>query len=203
MNAPSTLLRPLAPRRPLLRPATALAASVPEYPAEFPIPDRQPYAYSVDMGVIRSEMAAGNARQRRAYRVMPHAFGLSFHLRFEELTLWQNWVNAYGYSWFLCPVSTMYAGLPPEPENLRYEVLRFTGNLDVQSEGWDWAAVSVAAELAPDAEAANPGPGAAGWIISGTPATPSGAAWYIGGTPGEPSPGVVAGGTPALPSGFA
>jgi hypothetical protein len=199
MSGSDTLLRPLAPRRPLARPTTALAASVPEYPLQFPIPDRQPYAYQVDMGVVRSEMAAGNSRQRRAFTIMPHALGLSFHLRIEELYFWQSWVNAYAYSWFLCPVSTMYAGGPPEPENLRLEVLRFTGNLDVQMEGWDWVAVSVPAELSSDAQAMQPPGGLGGWIVGGTPAAPS-PDWVLAGTPAAPSPDWVLSGTPEFPA---
>lgn len=186
--------------RPLARPATALAASVPEYPLQFPIPDRQPYAYQVDMGVVRSEMAAGNSRQRRAFIVMPHQLGLSFHMRVEELYFWQSWVNQFAYSWFLCPVSTMYAGAPPAAANMRLEVLRFTGNLDVQMDGWNWVAVSVPAELSADAQATVPPFGDGGWIIGGTPGAPDNGAWYIGGTPAAPARDTVTAGTPAFPA---
>lgn len=181
----------------------ALAASVPRYPAEFVIPDREPYAFAVDMAVIRSEMAAGNARQRRAYRIMPHALALSFHMRIEELYLWQNWVNEYAYTYFLCPVSTMYAGGPPVAGNIRYEVLRFTSDLAVQMEGWNFVGVQVSAELANDAQTDNPPIGVGDWIIGGTPRAPNSALWYVAGTPGNPSnQNRVNAGTPAFPSAF-
>lgn len=185
---------------PIPFPQTALAANVPRYPRDFVIPDRQPYAYGVDMGVVRSQMAAGNARQRRLYNIMPHAFGLSFHMRIEELFLWQAWVNAHAYSWFTLPVSTMYAGTPPTPSNIRYEVLRFTSDLAVTMEGWNWVSVAVSAELAPDAFANLPPIGVGPWIIGGTPGDPNSAQWVIGGTPAAPSPEFAIGGTPAVPS---
>lgn len=172
---------------------------LPVYPRMFPVPDRTPYGYAVDMGVIRSEFAAGNSRQRRAFRVMPHALALTFHMRFEELTSWQNWVNVYAYGWFHCPVSTMYAGAPPNGANLRHELLRFTGNLAIQSEGWDWIGVSVSAELSPDAFAQNPGWGLGGWIIGGTPKAPA-LDWIIGGTPAAPSLDTITAGSPGIPA---
>lgn len=192
----------LSPADPIPRSPSALAASVPRYPADFPIADREPYSYRVDMGVVRSEMAAGNARQRRAYSIMPHSFALSFHMRVEELYLWQNWINAHGFAWFLCPVSTMYAGSPPAAANLRYEVLRLTSDLQVSMNGWDWVGVTVAAELANDAQAINPPIGLGGWIIGGTPAAPS-TDWIIAGTPAAPSPVWVLAGTAEFPSSLA
>lgn len=194
MNAPTP---PFAPSRPFPRSTSGMAATAPAYPATFVIPDRQPYSYSVDMGIIRSEMAAGNARQRRAFTNMPHALSLSFHMRIEELWYWQNWVNTYAYSWFLCPVSTMYAGGPPAPSNLRYEVLRFTSDLQVAMDGWDWVAVTVAAELSANAESHID---FGDWIIGGTPAAPNSDLWHIGGTPADPSPEWALAGTPARPS---
>lgn len=182
------------------KPPGPMAAAVPSYPEIFVIPDRQPYSYKVDMGVIRSEMAAGNARQRRAYRIMPHALALSFHMRIEELYLWQNWINEFAYSYFLCPVSTMYAGGPPVAGNIRYEVLRFTSDLQVQMEGWDWVSVQVGAELSNDAQANNPPIGINPWIVGGTPAAPNSALWYVGGRPLSPSPAWATAGTPAFPS---
>lgn len=178
------------------------ADGFPAYPLDFPIADRVPYSLGVDMGVIRSEFAAGNARQRRLYRAMPTALALQFHMRFDALYLWQNWINANGFDWFYCPVSTMYAGGPPNPDNMRYELLRFTGDLAITADGWNYAAVTVTAELSPLAEAMNPGGASGGWIIGGTPASPSGG-WIIGGTPITPPPDTITGGTPAFPSSLA
>ena len=182
-------------------PMTTLAGDVPTYPANFVIADRQPYGYVVDMGIVRSEMAAGNARQRRVFRNMPHALALVFHMRIEELFLWQSWVNAFAYSYFTCPVSTMYAGGPPVADNIRPEVLRFTSDLQIAMDGWDYVAVTVSAELAADAFALAPPVGIGGWIDGGTPAAPS-PDWIIGGTPGAPSPDWIIGGSAAFPASY-
>lgn len=175
----------------------------PSYPSVHPIPDRAPYAYGVDMGVVRSDFAAGNSRQRRGYVTMPHLLQLTFHLRVEELYLWQRWINAYGYSWFNLPISTMYAGGPPVASNIRYEVVRFVSDLAIAMDGWNWVSVAVSAEMSIDAWAADQdnGAGIGGWVIGGRPGSPS-ADWYIGGSPPLPSPQWVKAGTPAFPSSF-
>jgi hypothetical protein len=179
---------------------TALLAAAPVYPADFPIADRSPYTIAVDMGVIRSQMAAGNTRQRRAYRTMPHALALAFHMRVEHLFAWQQWINEFAYSWISMPVSTMYAGEPPTDSSIRREILRFTGDLAIAMDGWDWVSVSVTAELSPDANASAPPVGLGGWIVAGTPEAAGPEGWVIAGTPGTPSEQWVIAGTPDLPS---
>src|SRR5580765_8381788 len=104
-------------------PMELLAASVPAYPADYPIADRAPYSYAVDMGIVRSEMAAGNFRQRRIFKNMPHSLALVFHMRIETLHSWQAWINENAYGFISMPVSTMFAGGPPTPGNIRAEVL--------------------------------------------------------------------------------
>lgn len=173
-------------------------ADLSAYPTSFPVANRVPYAIGVDMGVVRSDFAAGNARQRRQYRIMPQALALAFQVRVDELNVWQNWINAHAYEWFLCPVSTMYSA----PATIRYEALRFTGDLQMSSIGWNLVEVTVAAELAPDAIANDPGFGAAGWIVGGSPAAPSSPDWIAGGTPSAPAGDTFTAGTPSLPAGF-
>jgi hypothetical protein len=168
------------------------------YPADFPIPDRSPYTYGVDMGVVRSQFAAGNARQRRVYTIMPHMLALSFHMRMEDLFVWQSWVNAFAYTWIHCPVATMYAGEPPGAE-IRYETLRFAGDLAITCDGWDLYAVTVPAELSNDAHTTAPPVALGGWLVGGRPAAPS-SDWWIGGTPAAPAPLWVEAGTPGAPS---
>lgn len=181
-------------------PLPPFGEDLPAYPAALPVANRVPYAYSVDMGVVRSEFAAGNARQRRAYRVMPHALALSFQVRITELNLWQNWVDRFAYSWFLCPVSTMFSSGPPTPGGtIRYEVLRFTSDLQIQSDGWNLFTITVAAEMSADAIAADPGFGSGDWIVAGVPADPA-LDWIIAGTPSAPSIDTITAGTPALPA---
>jgi hypothetical protein len=151
------------------------------------------------MGVLRSEFAAGNARQRRQYDVMPHALALSFQMRVDELFQWQQWINANAYGFFHCPVSTGYAGEPPTPATIRYEILRFTGDLDISGVGWDLFAVAVTAELSNDAQTTAPPVGTGGWILGGQAGAPS-PDWTIAGTPAAPSPDWALAGTPQFPS---
>jgi len=186
-------------------PMQLLAASVPAYPADYPIADRSPYSYQVDMGVIRSEMAAGNFRQRRVFKNMPHAIALVFHMSIETLHSWQAWVNENAYAYFTCPISTMYAGGPPTPGNIRAEVLRFTSDLAIAMDGFDYVAVTVGAELAPDAYVSSAyalnAPVAGGnWVIDGTPPAPSDPDDIIAGTPAAPASPTVSGGTPGAPA---
>jgi hypothetical protein len=171
------------------------------YPADFVVADQSPYSYSVDMGLVRSEFAAGNSRQRRAYNIMPHMIALTFHMRVEALFVWQSWINANAYTFFHCPVSTMYAGEPPTPANLRYEILRFTSDLAVSMDGWDWVGVTVAAELSNDAHSTAPPVALGGWLVAGQPNAPS-VNTFTGGTPAAPSPDWVEAGTPDAPSSF-
>jgi len=151
--------------------------------------------------VLRSDFSAGNARQRRLYDIMPHALALSFHMRVEELFGWQTWVNQFAYSFFHCPVSTMFAGEPPIPGNLRYEILRFASDLSISADGWDWMAVSVAAELSNDAQTNAPPIGLGGWVVGGRPDFPS-PDWVRAGLPPDPSPDWIEAGTPAFPSSY-
>jgi hypothetical protein len=171
------------------------------YPSDFPIADRSPYSYAVDMGVVRSEFSAGNSRQRRAYTIMPHVISLVFHMRVEDSYVWQTWINGNAYTFFHCPVSTMYAGEPPDNTNLRYEILRFTSDLAVTMDGWDWVGFTVAAELSNDAHSTAPPVALGGWIVGGQPPAPS-SDLFIGGTPAAPSVAWVLAGTPSAPSSF-
>lgn len=179
--------------------APAPADGFPVYPGDFPFAARLPYSYAVDMGVIRSEMAAGNARQRRIFRTMPHALALAFELRVTELYLWQGWVNAFAFDWFYCPVSTMYAAGPPEAQTVRYELVRFTGDLGVTMNGHNLVSVAVAAELSPQAFADAPPAGVGPWVVAGTPGASS-TDWMIGGSPAAPSPATCIAGSPAFPA---
>src|SRR6188768_3475944 len=116
-----------------------------DYPPSFPLPDRTPYSLGVDMGLIRSEMAAGNARQRRIFRHMPTALALTFHMNTATLFQWQQWVNFYAYDWFNLPLMDMYSGY--SGALITAQAARFTSDLRLVMDGHDWWAVSVSAEL--------------------------------------------------------
>lgn len=167
------------------------------YPPGFPLPDRQPYGIAADMGVVRSPMAAGNARQRRLYRHMPQQFQLSFHLHTSELYQWQYWVNLYAYDWFALPLASMFAppanwspdGIQPAGQ-ISPHIARFISDLSISMDGYDWFGVTVAAEVSPDMLAFVPRPPGMDVIDAGTPDNPSPATDVLDGRfPNAPATG--------------
>jgi hypothetical protein len=140
--------------------AIPFTTPLPFYLDNFPLPDQAPYSIAVDMGIVRSPMAAGNVRQRRLYDNMPQLFSLQFHMHTAELWVWQTWVNETAYNWFYLPLASMYAGdgqgLPGGM--LSYHIARFTSDLAVTLEGYDWYSVTVAAEISPQMFATAPRP---------------------------------------------
>lgn len=145
--------------------ALRAAPALPVYFSEFPLPDRAPYAIAADMAVLRSEMSAGNVRQRRAYKNMPQIFSLSFHLHTDELEIWQYWVNLYAYDWIYLPLASMFSpSADQSPDGIQprglvsTHIARFISDLSITMEGFDWWAVTVAAEISPDMFADLPRP---------------------------------------------
>lgn len=122
--------------------------TTPTYPPEFRCAQITPYNIAVDMGLLRTAMEGGNARQRRLYRTMPHTFALDFIMTVVELGDWQAWVNENAFDWFVMPeLESMYsgqAGLTASPHTIR-----FTSNLAIDNPAYGWVRVKVSAELAP------------------------------------------------------
>lgn len=178
-----------------------------EYPRRFPLPSSQPYAIAANMGVIRTPFAAGNTRQRRAFRNMPQMFSLAFQLHTYELYDWQYWANANAYDWFSLPLASMYApparwspdGVQP-PGLIAPHVARFISDLAISADGFDLFSVTVQAELSPEMWAKVKPPPASFVIEGGSPANPS-LDILDGRFPSAPAPGgPVNAGTPDNPS---
>jgi hypothetical protein len=115
------------------------------YPYDLPLPDREPYGMSLDAGLVRTEFNTGAFRQRRQYRRLPTVLALQFTLRATELHYWQEWANSHGWAWFQIDLESGFGGgaiLAP------HEV-RFIGDLDIASAGWNLVTITVAAELSP------------------------------------------------------
>ena len=70
----------------------------------FPAAQVMPYTATADMGVLRTSMEGGNARQRRRYYTMPHTFALEFIMDVPTLGNWQAWINANAYDFFEMPL---------------------------------------------------------------------------------------------------
>jgi len=173
------------------------------YPSSFACAAINPYNFSVDMGLIRSQMEGGNTRQRRLYTTMPHVFNLVFRMKVQDLVVWQYWVNRFGYAWFNINLASMFCtkGDIAEPH-----CIRFISDLSINMFSYGWVEVSVQAELTSDALAHTPRPPGVGagvtgdWIVGGHPRSPSKPDWVIAGVPSAPMSDHVLSGTPQAPN---
>jgi len=170
------------------------------YPSSFQCPKIIPYAWSVDMGILRTPMEGGNARQRRRYRVMPHAFRLEFILSALALGQWQTWINSFAYDWFLMDLQSMWSAATGNI--IAPHIIRFTSDLEFEDVTYGWVRCRVGAELSPNQYALG-GPllPTYAWVIAGTPLAPSLDGWVIAGDPTDPSsPDWIYSGTPQFPA---
>ena len=166
------------------------------YPKGFPCVSRLSHSQAMNAGLIRTPMAAGNTRQRRAFTHMPHVLQLEFEIRQDVYAAWLGWINenAYGAPFLLeLPgVLASRAGVGATGVPVRF-ITDVEANLEPVHRLWYWR-VRVGAEWQPLADDVRAGY----WIIGGTPAAP-GAMWVTGGTPATPSPDITYPGTPAAP----
>lgn len=172
------------------------------YPSSFRCAQITPYNVAVDMGVLRTPMEGGYQRQRRLYRVMPHAFELTFIMTVQELGAWQEWVNVNAYDYFDMPrIESMYSGLIGEISSLHS--IRFTGNLAIDNPVYGWVRVKVTAELDP-LQAANQGPitPSNNWIIGGSPPAPSNGSLAHAGAPANLASDRFNAGSPGRPAAY-
>jgi len=117
------------------------------YPVAFPPPRLTPHEWDVDMGLLRTPMEGGFARQRRLFTVMPHAWTLEFALELTQLFAWQSWVNTYAYDFFRLPMISWLSS--QAGTRTRAHLVRFTSNLKVTYTPGDSVTVAVTAELSP------------------------------------------------------
>jgi len=173
--------------------------TIPKYPAAFACAQVLPYHIDVNMGVIRTPMESGHARQRRMFRTMPHLFTLEFVMKAVELGRWQSWVNEFAYDYFSLDLESMYSGLLGQI-TIPHDV-RFTSNLTIDNVTYEWVRVRVQAELSP-AFAASLGPKLPthNWVIAGHPAPPPPTDWIIAGEPPTPSLDTYYAGSPQYPA---
>jgi hypothetical protein len=174
------------------------------YPPGLPCVARASHGALAAAAVVRTPMEAGNARQRRTQRTLPHLLTLSWDLEQpHDLAAWMTWVNAFAWAdWFTLRLPGLVAsraGLTSADVPVRFvsDVRRELW----QGRGlWGWR-VSVTAVYQPttaDLASVPLGP----WIVAGMPATPS-ADWIVAGTPAVPSLDLVSAGTPPDPSAYA
>src|SRR6187549_3467750 len=115
------------------------------YPADFRCAQISPYSLAVDMGVVRTPMDGGNARQRRAYFDMPTLYSLEFVMTVQELGRWQEWANDNAYDYFVIDNLESWQsgklGRIASPHNIR-----FISDLTIDNPVYGWVRVKVQAE---------------------------------------------------------
>ena len=171
------------------------------YPSAYPKPLIDGYGISVNMGVVRTEMETGRAKQRRRFRSMPQMFNFKFVVPISQLGPWQAYVNQYCYEWFELD-ATSYLTSSQLDDNCSPHIVRFTSNLEIAPFTGDSMSVTVTAEMAPVESFTTP-PVAISqtWIVARTPSNPS-TDWYVANTPSNPSTDWVIAGSARNPAAY-
>ena len=82
------------------------------YPDSFPCASRSDgHTAAQFAGLVRSPMEAGNSRQRRSHRTLPHQISLTFVMAQELYADWLAWVNAHAWDeWIQMNLPGLAAG---------------------------------------------------------------------------------------------
>lgn len=168
------------------------------WPTGLPNPTMSPHNFDARMGVVRTGMAAGNAKQRRMFKHMPSIWSVEWHATTAQMQQITQFAHRNGYAWFELPLVSMYA-----TDNISPLTVRLVEGLAYRSLGHDWWSITTAVEVSPEVYQTAPVI-TNRWIVARTPVSPSSPDWYIAGSPNAPStPDWVLAGTPATPSAFA
>jgi hypothetical protein len=170
------------------------------YPVQFPCASRvEGHSAAISAGLVRTPMEAGNTRQRRAQRVLPHQISLVFVIDQALYAGWLAWVNANAWDdWLTMKLPGLAAsrlGTDTAPVAVRFMS-------DLQAELmpvyrlWFWR-VRVSAEYMPLASDLVTGDS----VTGGLPCSAS-PDWIIGGTAPVPSTDTISPGTPQAPATF-
>lgn len=174
------------------------------YPSTLPCVSRiEGHAAAAFAGAVRTPMEAGNTRQRRSQRVLPHQLQLVFVMPQTRLADWMTWVNLHAWDeWIEMKLPGLLASR--HGHDVIATPVRFISDLQLRLRQeyrlWYWD-VSVEAEWLPlSADLV-----ALRWFVGGRPGTtPAVADWIVGGRPPTPStPDTVTGGAPSNPSAIA
>jgi hypothetical protein len=123
-----------------------------DYPASLPCVSRaQGLNETAYAGVVRTPMEAGNARQRRMHRTLPHRLTLTWEMAQTELAAFVTWANAHAWDqWIALDLPGLLASR--EGVNVTATPVRFISDLEqelIAGQGlWYWR-VRVEAEWQP------------------------------------------------------
>jgi hypothetical protein len=172
------------------------------YPSQLPCVSRiEGHSATLSSGVVRTPMEAGNTRQRRMQRVLPHQIALVFVMSQEVYGDWLAWVNAYAFDGFFALQLPGLLASRADADTVGVPV-RFMSDISAElipaNRLWYWRC-RVSAEWLPMAADLAVLP-FGDWAVSGG-AIPD---WIVGGTPPAPSmPDTFTAGTATTPSGIA
>jgi hypothetical protein len=165
------------------------------YPATLPCPLIDGFASEAVAFVVRSPYEAGNSRQRRSNKILPHLFSIEWMMDQATYGDWLKWMNAHGWAWFELSIPSAMAGA--KKLQLMPHTVRLTSDLSTSlvasSKGYYWR-ISAVIECIPGQDAIGPnGPASAmdDWIVAHTPGNPSFPDWYVAGRPGTPAIDIV------------
>lgn len=157
------------------------------WPAAFPKPDVSAYSFQGQTGMRPMVMEAGTIRNREIYGVWPHQYSLMFYCNTAMLRRVIAWMNQYGYDWFNMPSVSQHLAI----SDVIYSNIpvRFIGDVEIQSAGYDYWTISAPAEFNVDmlngltdddfVIAGRPIAPSADWVIAGAPSIPSDPDWVF------------------------
>lgn len=165
------------------------------YPDGLPIPNATPYNWDVGLGVVTTQMNAGNRLLRRKLDHLPHQFAFVFSMDTSDMNTFVMFVDLIGSDWFNIPALSMWT--VDGPNFIKKIPVRFITNLSIDADGFNWWNISIGAEISPDVywnTLAGP------WIDAGHVYQPS-INWIDGGIMPNASPVWIDAGTVSRPSG--
>jgi len=170
------------------------------YPVSFPCASRvEGHGAALSAGLVRTPMEAGNTRQRRTQRVLPHTISLVFMIDQREYGAWLAWMNAYAWDqWITMNLPGLLAsklGTNTAAVPVRFMTDLQTELVDIHRK-WIWR-LRISAEYLPQPADFPPVDGI--WIVGGKPQAPA-TDWILAGTPGTAAPIFTNPGTPAAPT---
>lgn len=171
------------------------------WPTTLSCPLIRGYGTEAAASVVRTPFQAGNTKQRRLHKQLPHTMSLSWVFTQAQYEDAVRWMNTYAWEWFTIDLPSALAGLRGKqtvPHSVRF-ISDFSSRLIRGKLGWYWEVAVTAEWVPPDADFGVHVAGA--WIIAKTAADPSTPDWIIAGTSVAPStPDWITGGTAAAPS---
>lgn len=178
---------------------TNAAASPVNWPAGFPEPVITPHDLSINMGISRVKMQAGNYKQRRYFKHMPTVWNIRWQANSNQMLLMVKWIHSNGFDWFNIPLVSMWSSENGELKTPT--AVRLTSNVEIVAVEHNYFDITATVELSPDVFAGAVLPSYI-WIVGQEPQNPATPDWYIGETPAAPSTDVVIAGTPAAPNAY-